>query len=324
MSRRILSAQGHSAGSPEGLRQLLTGAPVNWSGRLQRHLSPLQLPGQQVTAPLTLTPQLWCAGSPEEGLEQLLAGAPVNGAGRPQGHAPERTRWRAWSAEEREQAMREGKPFLSAYTAHAVLVDPAHGLYSCTSTSAQGPTLTLMILERGTAQALPQLETTTGVHCICACHTAAGRARARFCSFLWSVQATVQQCPRHSSQPQPPSAAQSQKAEDESKQSWRGKLSGLLICTASCIRSSASRTAALAVSLPATELAAACAAAEEQEAEDESKQSWGDKFSDFLTSTYGKLQSAAGEAVGVPQGEAWRRALQAAARCGASQVRPRR
>ena len=62
------------------------------------------------------------------------------------------------------------------------------------------------------------------------------------------------------------------------------------------------------------------AAAEEQESQEEESESWSDKFSNLLTSTYGQLQSAAGKVVGVPQGEAWRTALRAAARSGTAQV----
>ena len=62
------------------------------------------------------------------------------------------------------------------------------------------------------------------------------------------------------------------------------------------------------------------AAAEAEESGEEGSESWSDKFSNLLTSTYGELQAAAGKAVGVPQGEAWRTALRAAARCGTAQV----
>ena len=62
------------------------------------------------------------------------------------------------------------------------------------------------------------------------------------------------------------------------------------------------------------------AAAEAEQAGEEGSESWSDKFSNLLTSTYGELQAAAGKAVGVPQGEAWRTALRAAARCGTAQV----
>lgn len=190
--------------------------------------------------------RICCAGSPEEGLEQLLAGAPVNGAGRPQGIAPQRTRWRPWTPEEREEAVREGESALLWY----------------------------LVWHWRVARGWPHVCT----HCCTEdCRSATVPAYSSHCSH-------IRQC---------------------HVRAWHGK--------------ARRQFGRLQIGSPHLTLSLAGAATAE-EAEDE-KQSWGDKFADFLTSTYGKLQSKAGVAVGVPQGEAWRRALSAAARCGASQVR---